>query len=164
MRGAPNSRWASKSTSKRVENRYSIENGIADSTIGSHDYECGLIDLSASYLGVLSSAGIFLRSSRECLLLKHYVDSFLPANILPSARADFSLIKLDIEGVPEVLDTVLACASMHLANKGEASPLEALNYYTRAISALRQRIYAGKVTGLEDWMSVVMILLHCFEV
>jgi hypothetical protein len=59
---------------------------------------------------------------------------------------------------------MFACSSMKLANLGDSPPVEALHYYTRAVSGLRRRLDAGEVTGLEDWLLGVTILLHCFEV
>lgn len=53
---------------------------------------------------------------------------------------------------------------MQLANKHYAPPVEALDYYTRAVSGLRRKLSAGELTGSEDWLLLTTILLHCFEV
>jgi hypothetical protein len=96
------------------------------------------------------------------LLLTYYCESFLPANILPEAHANFS--RVDLGDIQELKDSMFACSSMQLANRDQNPPIEALNYYTRAISGLRRRLEAGEITGLEDWLLAVTILLHCFEV
>ena len=174
VRGGPNSRWSSTSNSLISSRRLSEKMPptavefraprAIDSELPEDITLAAPITLPASYHGNLVLADIFLRTNRECTLLKYYLESFLPANILPGAHANFSLICLDIWDIPELLDSILACTSIHLANKDKTSPVEALNYYTRAISGVRKRLDAGEVTGLEDWMSIVTILLHCFEV
>ena len=118
--------------------------------------------LPSTYFGLLSSAQIFLRSDREVVLLTYYCESFVPANILPKAHSNFS--KIYTGDTPELKNSVFACSSMQLANSNGTRPIEALSYYTRAVSGLRQHLNAGKVTGLEDWLLTVTVLLHCFEV
>ena len=59
---------------------------------------------------------------------------------------------------------MLACGAMQYANRMGIPPVEALNYYTRAVSGLRKKLDAGEIDGSEDWLLVITLLLHCFEV
>lgn len=105
---------------------------------------------------------IFLRTTREVILLTCYCESFVPANVLPNAHANFS--RLYVGEVQELKDSMFACSSMQLANKYETPPVEALDYYSKAVSGLRRRLDEGGLTGTENWLLLTMILLHCFEV
>lgn len=124
--------------------------------------ETSCIGIRISDFGFPSSDQLFLRSSRENLLLMYYCESFLPANILPKAHANFS--KLYVGDVQELRDCMFACSSMQMANEYDTSAAEAFHYYTRAVRGLRRRLTEGGVTGTEDWLLVCTILLHCFEV
>jgi len=59
---------------------------------------------------------------------------------------------------------MFACSSMQLANRNKYPPIEALCYYTRALSGLRRQLHAQQLKGSEVWLLAVTILLHCFEV
>lgn len=112
--------------------------------------------------GILYTAQNFSRSNREVLLQTYYYESYIPANILPKAHTDFS--KAYVVDIPELKDVMYACSSMQWANRYDISPVEALYYHARAISGLRRRLESAKVTGLEDWLLAITILLHTFEV
>lgn len=168
-RGSVNSRWAPKVIESQAQASVSSPSTDNDLEIISSpspksEYANDVLNpsLYPSYFGIVSSARIFLRTNREVHLSTHYFESFLPDNILPEAYTNFSRIYIGEE--PELRDSMLACSSIHLANRSQQPPVEALKYYTRAVSALRRRLVVGKVNGSEDWLLVTTILLHCFEV
>lgn len=68
------------------------------------------------------------------------------------------------KSIPELMDAIYACSAIHLANVQPGYGVEALYYYTRAVSGLRKRLDAGLLTGLEDWLLFMTVLLHLFEV
>ena len=171
-RGSINSRWSPKSIdpqSKVIVSSISDDNGTAITSFRSpkvedayESFNPALFPLPSLYFGIVSSAQIFLRTDREICLSTNYFESFLPENILPEAYTNFS--RIYIGDVSVLKDSMLACSSIHLANRDRQPPVEALKYYTRAVSALRRRLVEGKVNGSEDWLLVTTILLHCFEV
>jgi hypothetical protein len=161
---AANSRWSTQppvSAFPESQTEHREENDIP-----SHHKH--LTPSSCREDGILSchnlstSAQIFLRSDREIVLWSHYFDHFLPANILPRAYSRFS--SLDVGDVPELRYCMLACSSIQAANRACKPPGEALFYYTRTITGLRRKLASNTITGQEDWVFVVMILCHCFEV
>ncbi|KAG4430760.1 hypothetical protein IFR05_013761 [Cadophora sp. M221] len=162
-----NSRWSQKS--KSPETSHVDKSSLPSTTTLEAIPQCrhepsqcsSIATIKTSYFGILSTAQIFLRSSREILLLSSYCDFFVPANILPNAHANFS--KLYVGEVQELKDTIFACSSIQIANKHDAPPVEALDYYTRAVSGLRRKLSTGELTGREDWLLLTTILLHCFE-
>ncbi|KAH9222071.1 hypothetical protein DL95DRAFT_510184 [Leptodontidium sp. 2 PMI_412] len=167
-RRAANSRWSQKSKSPETYPQAKTSSPPSATTLEvihpsqKEPFQCSsIVTIKTSYFGILSTAQIFLRSSREILLLSSYYDFFIPANILPNAHANFS--KLYVGEVQELKDSMFACSSMQLANKHYAPPVEALDYYTRAVSGLRRKLSAGELTGSEDWLLLTTILLHCFE-
>ncbi|KAH7391459.1 hypothetical protein BKA64DRAFT_725054 [Cadophora sp. MPI-SDFR-AT-0126] len=167
-RGGANSRWSPKSKS-RGTSPTSIEPSppTFKTDDASHISETessttsNTFTIQTSYFGILSTARIFLRSTREIQLLSSYCDFFVPANILPNAHANFS--RLCVGEAQELKDTIFACSSIQIANKYGSVPVEALDYYTRAVSGVRRKLDAGVLTGREDWLLLTTILLHCFE-
>ncbi|KAH7314143.1 hypothetical protein BKA65DRAFT_116714 [Rhexocercosporidium sp. MPI-PUGE-AT-0058] len=166
-RRAPNSRWSPKSKSPETSPSSQCS-PLSTTTLDAipmsqqePSQSSSIVTIKTSYFGILSTAQIFLRSSREILLLSSYCDFFVPANILPNAHANFS--KLYVGEVQELKDSMFACSSMQLSNKHDAPPVEALDYYTRAVSGLRRKLSAKELTGREDWLLLTTILLHCFE-
>ena len=168
-RKAPNSRWSSKSKSREPSPQSSNASPTdvhSDEPIPFPEdrsvQSSNVFTIETSYFGILSTAQIFLRSSREIQLLSSYCDYFVPANILPNAHANFS--RLCVGEVQELKDTIFACSSIQIANKHDTIPVEALDYYTRAVSGVRKKLDNGMLTGREDWLLLTTILLHCFEV
>lgn len=170
-RGAANSRWSP--VSKLHEPVYPLLGSLISSPhtplaesscIPKDEDRVALIPftLPTFYFGILSSARIFLRTNRELFLSTSYFESFLPANILPKAHANFS--RLYLGDISELRNSMFACSSMQLANKTGSPPVEALFYYTQAVSGLRRHLNSGLMTGSENWLLVVTVLLHCFEV
>ncbi|PVH83367.1 hypothetical protein DL98DRAFT_616796 [Cadophora sp. DSE1049] len=167
-RGGANSRWSPKSKFRDASPQSSK---ASPPTFKAAD-ACPLSDtessatsnvftIQTSYFGILSTARFFLRSTREIQLLSSYCDFFVPANILPNAHANFS--RLCVGEAQELKDTIFACSSIQIANKYDSVPVEALDYYTRAVSGVRRKLDAGALTGREDWLLLTTILLHCFE-
>jgi hypothetical protein len=105
---------------------------------------------------------MLLRTTREVLLITSYWESFVPANLLPNAHANFS--RPYVGEMQELKDSMFASSSMQLANKYKAAPVEALDYYAKAVSGLRRQLDEGSLMGTEDCLLLTMILSHCFEV
>ncbi|RDW72879.1 hypothetical protein BP6252_06786 [Coleophoma cylindrospora] len=163
-RGALNSRWSSSMKSRHSIARCSKTlSRISSKSTAYFETEVTAPNCRSpiSSSGILSTAQCFARSNREVLLLTYYYQSYLPANILPKAHADFS--KAYVVDVPELTDIMYACSAMQWANRYNSSPIESLYYHARAVSGLRKRLESGKVTGLEDWLLAITILLHTFE-
>lgn len=158
---SPRSRWSPRPTSRQVTDMEHHQHPeiTTDCTSVESGLDCLYI---ASVPSLVTRAQIFLQTDREVILWSHYFESFLPANILPRAHPKFS--RLYVGDVPELRYCMLACSSIQMSNKLDKSPEEALHYYTNTMTGLRKKLSTNKITGSEDWVFVVMILCHCFEV
>lgn len=111
--------------------------------------------------------GSILRSNREYILIAYYCKHFVPANVLPQAQADFSgdpfYLKL-AHSTPEVMNAICACSAIHQSNIQPGYRVVALHYYTRAVSGLRKKLGSRTLSGAEDWLLAMTLLLHVFEV
>lgn len=121
------------------------------------------------YASPISSVPQSLAPAMDTVLLPFYTNEFLPGLLHPNADLryrDFSYTYQLAMDSPTFMNAASACASMTLAVRhgSQSGQEQAMRFYSKAVSEMREGLVSGEIHGSEDWLLGAVIALCLFEV
>lgn len=105
----------------------------------------------------------------DTVLLPFYTNVFLPWLLHPDADSryrDFSYTYQLAMDSPTFMNAASACSCMTLAvrNGSQSGQEQAMRFYSKAVSEMREGLMSGEIQGSEDWLLGAVTSLCLFEV
>jgi len=110
---------------------------------------------------------ILFKSDEQQSIFTHFASTLLPSLVHRDARPEyhdqFYMLRMGLVS-PILMNTMVACAAMHLSMSSEYYRPVALRNYVAALRSMREEIHSGKLAGTEDHLLATTSFLCIFEV